>query len=187
MEISPDHTPANNNLAYVYHITGERKQAICHYKKVLECKPDHQSAQHMLAALTCADTTSSPEAYVRKVFDNYSPYFEQSLLAELEYSVPTTIRELFDKGTDWKKTYEHGLDLGCGTGLGGRKFIDIVDILDGIDLSEKMIEMANDKNIYRKLYVDNIVSFLNFSNDSYDFYLAADVFAYVGILPRPFL
>lgn len=101
LQISPDYLSANTNLAFVYQLTGEKERAVHYYKKVLEYKPDHHSAKHMLAALTGAGTASSPESYVRDVFDNYSSYYEQSLLDELEYSVPTKIRGHLDQGTDW--------------------------------------------------------------------------------------
>ena len=54
LKTAPDHPAANNNLAYVYHLTGASDQAVFHYQKVLHYKPDHQAAQHMLAALTGA-------------------------------------------------------------------------------------------------------------------------------------
>ncbi len=187
LRITPDHLSANNNLAFVYHLTGESERAVYHYQKVLDLKPDHQAAKHMLAALTGVETTSSPESYVRDVFDNYSPYFEKSLVGELEYRVPATIRQMVDDGTAWKKTYTHGLDLGCGTGLGGQAFGDMLEVLDGLDLSEKMIDLAQEKNIYRKLHAGNIVNFLNATKERYDFFLAADVFAYVGDLAETFL
>ncbi len=186
LRIAPGHLSANNNLAFVYHLTGESERAVYYYRKVVELKPNHQAAKHMLAALTGAEVTSSPESYVRDVFDNYSPYFEKSLVEELEYRVPTTLRELVDKGSDWKKTYSHGLDLGCGTGLGGQAFGNMVGVLDGLDLSEKMITLAAEKNIYRKLHAGNIVNFLNTTKENYDFFLAADVFAYVGDLAETF-
>lgn len=49
-----------------------------------------------------------------------------------------------------------------------------------------MIELAGEKQLYRKLYVDNIMNFLGSSDKNYDFYLAADVFAYVGDLAETF-
>jgi len=186
LRLSPDHSSANNNLAHAYHLTGDTEQAIFHYKQVLRSKPDHHSAKHMLAALTAADTTSAPEAYVREVFDTYSQNYEQSLVVELEYSVPATIRGVLDSGSDWKKEYDHGLDLGCGTGLSGEAFTDVVAVLDGIDLSEKMIALAAEKKLYRKLYAGNMVKVLKSLKDHYDFYLAADVFAYVGDLVETF-
>jgi predicted TPR repeat methyltransferase len=186
LRFAPDHLPANSNLAFVYHLTGESGRAVYYYQKVLDLKPDHQAAKHMLAALTGSETTSSPESYVRGVFDNYSLHYEKSLIIELEYCVPATIRGLLDKGPEWKKAYNLGLDLGCGTGLGGQALRDMVGVFDGVDLSEKMIALAAAKKLYRNLYPGNIVNFLNSTKESYDFYLAADVFAYVGDLAETF-
>jgi predicted TPR repeat methyltransferase len=186
LQFAPDHLSANSNLAFVYHLTGESESAIYYYQKVLELKSDHQAAKHMLAALTGSETTSSPDSYVRDVFDNYSLHYEESLIVELEYCVPATIRGLVDKGSEWKKAYNLGLDLGCGTGLGGQAFKDMVGVLDGLDLSEKMIALAAAKKIYRNLHTGNMMSFLKTTRKRYDFFLAADVFAYVGDLAETF-
>ena len=183
---APEHPAANNNLAYVYHLMGAKDKAVFYYQQVLHYKPEHQGAQHMLAALTESGATASPDSYVREVFDTYSPQYEQALVVQLEYRVPKAIRELLEKSFGAKKRYAHGLDLGCGTGLSGQAFGDILDVLDGIDLSPKMIELAAAKNIYRQLYTGNIVNFLQSLEQSYDFYLAADVFAYVGELAETF-
>ncbi len=182
----PEHPAANNNLAYVYHLTGASDMAVFYYQKVLHYKPDHQAAQHMLAALKGAEATASPDSYVREVFDNYSLQYEQALVEHLNYRVPAIIRQLLDESPGVKKRYAQGLDLGCGTGLSGQAFGDIIDALDGIDLSPKMLELAAAKNIYRRLYADNINSFLQSSEASYNFYLAADVFGYVGDLAETF-
>lgn len=182
LQMVPDHPSANSNLAYVYHLTGQTERAVYYYQQVLQYQPDHQAARHMLAALTGSGTSSSPDSYVKDVFDNYSSHYEKSLVVELEYCVPTTIRGEVDTGSAWKKTYDQGLDLGCGTGLGGQAFRDSIAVQDGIDLSEKMIAFAAAKQLYRNLHVGNIVNFLKSTRESYDFYLAADVFAYVGEL-----
>ena len=186
LKLAPDHPSAPNNLAYVYHCTGDRERAIYYYEMVLKSNPDHQAARHMLASLGRTSVTTSPESYVRDVFDNYSEKYEQSLVAELEYSVPTTIRKLLDRSSGCKNQYDHGLDLGCGTGLSGQAFADMVLVLDGIDLSEKMMAFAAEKKIYRHLYNGNITNFLRSTEEEYDFFLAADVFAYVGDLEESF-
>ncbi len=182
LQLAPDHPSANSNLAYVYHLSGQTERAVHYYQRVLQYQPDHQAARHMLAALTGAATAGSPDSYVKDVFDNYSAHYERSLVVELEYCVPTTIKGVFDTGSAWKKTYDQGLDLGCGTGLGGQAFKGCIAVLDGIDLSEKMTAFAAAKKLYRNLHVGNIVNFLKSTRESYDFYLAADVFAYVGEL-----
>jgi predicted TPR repeat methyltransferase len=186
LQLAPQHQSAHNNLAFLYHVAGDIEQAVRHYQRVLEINPDHQGARHMVAALTGAPVTTSPELYVKDVFDNYAGYFERSLVTELEYSVPNSIRALLDTLFAGRKKFSHGLDLGCGTGLGGQAFADIIKVFDGLDLSEKMLAVAAEKAIYRKLYLGSIVSFPKKLQDTFDFYLAADVFAYVGDLRETF-
>jgi predicted TPR repeat methyltransferase len=188
LTIDPRYSAANNNLAYVLHLQGKTEEAALHFQKVVENRPDHQAAGHMLAALTGKAVESSPEEYVVEVFDNYADHYEQSLVDELGYSVPARIRSmvkahLVDQGDSLKK-FHRGLDLGCGTGLSGQPFADIVLLLDGVDLSGNMIEQAKQKNIYNSLAVDSIESFLLGSRTSYDFFLAADVFGYIGELQQ---
>lgn len=178
----PNYLSAHNNIAYVYQFLGETDLAIHHYERVLELKPEHAGAYHMLSALTGKVCKSSPDAYVKEVFDGYSDSYEQSLVDELEYSVPEEIFALYKELRWHKSTFDHGLDLGCGTGLCGEKFTGEITLLDGVDLSEKMIELAGAKNIYHKLDVENIVEYLQRSTTRYDFFLAADVFGYVGDL-----
>lgn len=191
LELDPSHLAANNNLAYVYQVSGESERAIFYYQKVMDLHPEDLSAKHMLAALTGSDSTGSPESYVQEIFDEYSDHYEQSLVVELEYCVPTTLRRLLRQGgqgpgKQWQKSFAHGLDLGCGTGLSGQAFVDMVSVLDGVDLSKKMIALADAKNIYRNLYAGNIIDFLASCKESYDFFLAADVFAYLGDLAETF-
>jgi predicted TPR repeat methyltransferase len=186
LRLAPRHQSANNNLAFLYHVTGDIESAVRHYRRVLEINPDHQGARHMVASLTGAPVTTSPELYVKDVFDNYAEYFERSLVNELEYSVPNSIRALLDTLFAGRKKFSHGLDLGCGTGLGGQAFADIIKTFDGLDLSAKMLAVAAEKAIYRKLHLGSIVSFPKKLQDTFDFYLAADVFAYVGDLQETF-
>ena len=186
LRLAPRHQSANNNLAFLHHVAGDIEQAVRHYRRVLEINPDHQGARHMVAALTGAPVTNSPERYVKDVFDNYAEYFERSLITELEYSVPNSIRALLDTFFSGRKKFAHGLDLGCGTGLGGQAFADIIETFDGLDLSDKMLAVAAEKGIYRKLHLGSIVSFPKELQDTFDFYLAADVFAYVGDLQETF-
>ena len=76
------------------------------------------------------------------------------------------------------------IDLGCGTGLAGIEFRDIAETLTGIDLSPKMLGEAKAKNIYDKLYVDDIIDRLNSLNCKFDLFISSDVFVYIGNL-RP--
>lgn len=181
-----NHMSASNNLAFIYQLQGQTEKAIQCFKKVLELNPDHEAAGHMLAALTGAEVSSSPDAYVKEVFDNYSEHYEKSLVVELEYAVPEKIKHIIMTGDRLKKSFRYGLDLGCGTGLSGEAFHEMAERLDGIDLAPKMVEIADEKNIYGALYVSGIDEFLGRDVGLFDFVLAADVFGYIGDLKDVF-
>lgn len=177
-----DHLSATNNLAFVCKLQGRTDEAIRYFKKVLQIRPDHEGAGHMLAALTGAEVTSPPQKYVQEVFDNYSGYYETSLLEELGYSVPEKMKSIVTAGGYWKKSFQHGLDLGCGTGLCGEAFFELPARLDGVDIAPKMVEIARSKDIYNTLHVSEINEFLKGQVGPFDLVLAADVFAYLGDL-----
>lgn len=70
------------------------------------------------------------------------------------------------------------LDFGCGTGLVGEeiKLTKINCVIDGIDISDKMIEIAKSKNIYDKIYNINLHN-EDFSDDKkYDIIVSSGVF-----------
>ncbi|WP_136806320.1 tetratricopeptide repeat protein [Desulfosediminicola flagellatus] len=186
LEIHQDHISATNNLAYMFQITGQPDQAIRYYKNVLSLDPGHEAATHMLASLEGVTPQSSPDSYVRGVFDNYSDHYEKSLIDELHYSVPTKLRTLFNSIFPEDYIVSSGLDLGCGTGLSGEAFGNIVKSLDGIDLSEKMLDIAREKDIYTSIFSGNIVDYLRSTKIKYDFFVATDVFNYVGNLKEVF-
>ena len=74
------------------------------------------------------------------------------------------------------------LDLGCGTGLLGVEIHKNSSYLEGIDLSAKMLHEAKQKNVYDTLKKVEIVDYLARSELNFDFFIATDVFIYVGDL-----
>jgi predicted TPR repeat methyltransferase len=78
------------------------------------------------------------------------------------------------------------LDLGCGTGLCAPLFREQALKLSGVDLSEKMVDVARRRNLYDHLLVGDIAVALEGMNEEYDLIIAADVFIYVGDLERVF-
>ena len=185
LELAPEHVAANSNLAFLCHRRGEVDLAVGHYRRVLAVRPDHPAARHMLAALAGESASSSPESYVREVFEQYSDHYERSLLAELGYCVPTRLRQLLDQHCP-EQRFLCGIDLGCGTGLGAQAFAELVEVFDGVDLSPKMLELAAGKTLYRHLAASGIDAFLASTSERYDLALAADVLAYLGDLQNIF-
>ena len=184
--IDPTYISGHNNLAYLFHKQGNREQALASYQQVLALDPSRESARHMAAALSGKTTDSSPLSYVKELFDQFSDDFDESLLEKLYYSTPQQLRELLESWEDKQKYFANGLDMGCGTGLSGLAFAERVKSFTGLDLSAGMLEKAGEKKIYTVLKESDIVSFLSSTTESFDLFVAADVFVYLGDLTEIF-
>lgn len=135
---------------------GQLDQSIEAYNKALAIKPDYASAQHLVSSLTGKTTTSAPRQYVESLFDGYSKNFEQSLVGNLEYKTPKLLADFIvkERGSD---SLGSVLDLSCGTGLMGVEIKDYCSNLEGIDLSKKMLALADAKKVYDKLIHTDIL------------------------------
>ena len=184
-EIQPEHGPAHNNLAFLCHKQGRTDQAILSYQRLLEIDHNSTSARHMLASLTGETTAAAPDSYIRDVFNNYSDNYDNSLVNELGYETPNLLREMV-LTSEHKKRFKNGLDMGCGTGLSGSAFQDLTKRLTGLDLSPAMLALAKKKNIYATLVETEIVDYLKTTDKLFDFFLATDVFVYLGDLSPVF-
>jgi len=177
----PSHIPAYNHLAHLYHKAGNTEKATPCYQQVIRLDPSHTAAKHMLASLQGKTTDTAPSEYVREVFDHFADY-DQSMEGNLDYATPKHLRHILNESSGAKKNFKNGLDLGCGTGLSGEAFKDIVKTFTGVDLSPVMLAKANDKDIYSALHEMELTSFFEMSTEECDFFIAADVFVYIGNL-----
>lgn len=162
---------------------GDLDTATAAYEEALALDPqDHGGVAVRLAALGRAPSPDrAPEAYVETLFDQQAEAFEYILVEQLGYDVPNLVARALSEVSP--QGFSRGLDLGCGTGLVARALGDKVRQLIGIDLSERMIDLCEDEDLYDGLYVGDVVSFL-IENDepSFDLIVAADVLPYLGRL-----
>lgn len=182
--IDPTYISAHNNLGYILHKNGRKEEALVSYRRVLELDPAHESALHMVAALEGETTKAPPLGYVRELFDHFADFFDEALLEKLYYTTPEQLRALLKKHFNGRITFRRGLDMGCGTGLSGLAFTGLVEELTCLDLSPQMLAKAKEKEIYTRLVEDDIISYLDREDKRFDFFLASDVFVYLGDL-RP--
>ena len=185
LSIKPDFAEALNNIGNALNDQGKLEEAIEAFKKAILMKPDYATAQHMLSALTGNTNETAPREYVENLFDNYAKKFETSLLDKLGYKTPKLIRDILIKINN-NETLGSLLDLGCGTGLLGSEIKNYCSKLEGIDLSNEMLTVAKQKNVYDKLSQFDIVEYLSSMPLGFDYYLALDVFIYVGELTEIF-
>jgi predicted TPR repeat methyltransferase len=189
LAIRPDYADVHVNLGLLAMNKGERTEAADCFKRAIELGTPNPLARHMLAALSGGGTGLLPGSLVTDLFDAYASRFDTHLVDALGYSIPRSMREAVGRLTRNNRRFHHALDLGCGTGLIGAHFRDVVAEIDGVDLSPKMLEQARRKQIYGKLDCDDIVAWLERAaaeSLSFDIVLSADVFIYVGDLEPAF-
>lgn len=162
---------------------GDIDAAVKAYEEVLAIDPeDHGGAAVRIASLGRGETPAkAPDAYVATLFDQHAEAFEDILVEQLGYAVPVLVRQRLQ--TLGLGPFQRMLDLGCGTGLTGGTLRDMVEDITGIDLSEKMIELAHEKDLYETLYVAEIDDFLEDNDEeAFDLITATDVLPYMGAL-----
>ena len=185
LELKPDHAEAYDNMGNALKDQGKLAEAIKAYKKALSIKPEYGNAKHMLSALTGNTYKKAPREYVENLFDRYSKKFESALVDDLEYKIPKVIRNILITPHNCK-SLGSVLDLGCGTGLLGPEIRNYCSRLEGIDLSSNIIMLANQNKVYDKLTHSDIVEYLSSMPLEFDYYIALDVFIYVGDLTEIF-
>lgn len=182
LALQPDFGSACANLAVVSQMRGDTAAAVDYFQRAMTLGHEVESAEYMIAALTGVSRSSVPRSYIEGLFDSYAVDFDKSLVSRLDYDVPAKLFALHESVDDSNSRYGQVIDLGCGTGLAGEQFRDLAVELTGVDLSSKMVEQADRKEIYDHLHCDDIVGFLENSRLSYDLVIAADVMVYIGEL-----
>lgn len=188
----------------VYWLQGEalrsldrHDEAVAAYRRVLADDPaDLYGAKLILAQMGAADAPAqAPEAYVRKLFDQYADGFDHDLVEVLGYRAPALLADAITK------TIAPGpfdvLDLGCGTGLMGaalaeRGLTRPGKRLVGVDLSPRMVEKTlarrhdDQSPLYSGAEAGDLLAVLKRENAAWDVIAAADVFVYLGDLDTVF-
>jgi predicted TPR repeat methyltransferase len=108
------------------------------------------------------------------------------LVERLAYRAPALLRAAVETACAQQHRplrFRRVLDLGCGTGLAGEAFRDCCEAICGVDLSEKMLELARRKGIYDRLVAGDMHAFLESQAEgACDLIVAADAFVYLADL-----
>src|SRR5690242_2729975 len=144
------------NRALALEKAGDIDAAVKAYEEVLSLDPeDHGGAAVRIASMGRGETPDkAPDAYVTTLFDQHAEVFEDVLVEQLQYHVPMMVRQRLQALSS--EPFGKLLDLGCGTGLTGGALRDMADDITGVDLSENMVEIAHDKDVYDTLYVAEV-------------------------------
>ena len=184
VETAPNFATAWFALASVREATGDRDGAIAAFKAARDAdREDYHGARLHLARLGVGEATPAMTGvYVRRLFDQHAPEFDQALVERLDYRGPELLLAAL-RPPSGEFRFRSVLDLGCGTGLAGVTFRPFSDRLTGVDISPGMVEQARAKNVYDRLDVADLLAFLSGeAGAQYDLVLAADVFVYCSDL-----
>lgn len=180
IELRPEYASAHFNLGMCLQKLKRLEEAEGCYKRVLEIYPDDEAAKFMLQSLGAIATTleAVPVEHVRRIFDQCAGTFEKILVKDLEYRTPELLYNLVSPFLTEEMNI---LDLGCGTGLGAQLYRPFAKNLTGVDVSSKMVEKAEEKNIYDSLDVFDVLQDWDFPQKFHLIY-SSDVFVYFGNL-----
>ena len=183
LRVDPYQPDVTVNLGRLWLALGEGGRATSWFNRALSIDPDNIEAQAALETIGSSDSVTP--AYVRTLFDQYADRFDADLVGTLKYQAPRQVAGILER---------HGvadgsagvLDLGCGTGLSGLSLKRFANRLDGVDLSERMVEKARARGIYDTLAVGEAVAFLEGVDRAWDLIAAVDMLNYLGDLEPVF-
>ncbi|WNV05449.1 tetratricopeptide repeat protein [Candidatus Methylospira mobilis] len=172
-------------LIHAYHGLGRTQEAVVLLQNWLKDEPDNPTAAHLLATHALHQIPERcSDRYLETTFDEFAPSFD-STLERLKYSIPQRVRSELAL-LNFPANSKRSLDLGCGTGLNGASLKPVSSTLVGVDISQGMLSLAREKNLYGRLHQSEISDFLEQSKDQYDLILCTDTFVYFGGLEPVF-
>ena len=175
-------TSVYKSLSRALYIDRNYKEVADVLKQWLEFDPENAAALHMLSACTGENIPArASDAFVEETFDNFAGSFDE-ILKKLDYQAPELVLSAVQAqivDTDRQLVI---LDAGCGTGLCGPLLRDYASQLDGVDLSQGMVDKARDRDIYDDLVVAELTDYIANNSNTYDLIASADTLCYFGDL-----
>lgn len=182
-ELAPEDPYQWYRLGELAHIVGERSVARAAYETYFEKHPEDAEVGHILIALK--DEPLPPrasDACIDQIYSRFAEFYESNMCDELAYRAPEHLAAAFGQ---WLKDSKNlfAVDLGCGTGLFGRKIRPHCRRLLGIDLSQAMLEKAGQIGVYDALESAELTDWLTrYSGEPFELITCCDTLIYFGDL-----
>jgi predicted TPR repeat methyltransferase len=180
--LSPKHREARRLLALAHCTLGAINEAVKIFEEWLDEEPEDPIALHMLAACTGRGVPArASDGFVERTFDSFAASFE-SKLAKLSYRAPALVAAMLEDSVLTPSKRLDVLDAGCGTGLCGPLVAPYARRLVGVDLSDRMLAHAREKQVYDTLMKAELTEYLRESPGAFDLIVSADTLVYFGDL-----
>jgi len=184
LKLNSDHPLSHNELGDFYMRHDDPKKAIYHFEKYLSLvKQDHCGVALKLAYMENGTLPAKqPAEVVRQTYEIKANTWDQDIQrANSEFLGPQLVLQACNKLFEPDSNLEI-LDLGCGTGQCGELLQPYLTRIDGVDLSEHMLRIAEAKTLYRKLACMDIEQFMQTTDKQYDLIVGSGVLIFIGDL-----
>jgi predicted TPR repeat methyltransferase len=170
-------------LGNVLYASGRIKDAAEIYRVWLRVEPGHAVATHLLKACEGQEVPArASDACVEDTFDRFAESFDEVLLGRLHYRAPALVGRAVMEIVGAPAGNLDVLDAGCGTGLAGEQMKPFARRLEGVDLSQAMLDRAKARGPYDQLHRAELTAFLDRTPDSWDLVISSDTLCYFGDL-----
>lgn len=182
LNLRPYNSDSYEHLYHVLYLQGNFDEALNLVKQWLEHDPENPLALHRWHSFNGDPSlTRASDEYISKTFDNFSECFD-SVLKQLDYKAPFLVADAVKDIHQKADKSFHILDAGCGTGLCGPLIKPFASHLAGVDLSEKMLDRARERDCYDELFQAELTAFIENYDAGCDVIVSADTLVYFGDL-----
>lgn len=153
------------------------------FEKCLKLAPaDPFGAHAELALLGFAPVPErASEERIRNMYDAKARIWDRTTNGEVRYRGAELIGAALEKSLGHRQGLDV-VDVGCGSGLCGAILRPLARRLDGVDLSQAMLDLAKEKGLYDRLAQADLALFLSRAPNSFDLVVAAAALIYFGEL-----
>jgi predicted TPR repeat methyltransferase len=175
------------SLAVVFARCGRQQEARALLEDCRRKDPnDRQGAGLFLAAMGFERMLArAPDALLDKLYADRARSWDRGTNGLQPYRGADLVAAAFAKMTEGQAGLDV-LDAGCGTGLVGPKVRPKAKRLEGVDLSQPMLDQADAKNCYDSLERHDLVAYMEARPAAYDAIVSAATLIHFGDL-RPVL
>jgi predicted TPR repeat methyltransferase len=118
-------------------------------------------------------TAITADENVQQLYNDWATTYDQDMHdASQEYVAPALAAQAVARSTGTSQSVPAGaiiLDAGCGTGLVGVRLAQLgAKVIDGIDLSQGMLDVARKTGVYRDLNTADLSKRLELDDNVYD-------------------
>ncbi len=176
------------SLGLLFAKLGQAEAARRHLTQSLHVDPaDTQGAGLILAALGATPLPArSTDAQIKRLYDMRAATWDVGAGSDGAYQGHVLVADLF-AAVYADATELDVLDAGCGTGLVGDRLIGLhPHSLQGVDLSQSMLDVAQDRGIYTSLHHEELVAFMTRHPSCFDVAVSAATLIHFGDLSPVF-